>query len=271
MMHRLSGKVALVTGSTQGLGEAIVSRFVEEGAAGIVVTGRNGERGAAVASDLVSRGCEAIFVKADLADHAEVEALADQTDSHFGRLDVLVNAAALTLRGSIVDTNMALWDAIMNVNARAPFFLTQRAIAIMRREGIEGSIVNIGSVASHGSIPRLAPYAMSKGALVPFTKNVAYAMARDRIRINTLNLGWMDTPGEDEIQKRFHDADDGWLVEAEARMPFGRLLKPEEVASAVVFLASEESGSMTGSIIEFDQSVIGAGGPPLITEDEVPW
>ena len=95
------------------------------------------------------------------------------------------------------------------------------------------------------------------------TKNVAYAIMRHRIRINMLNIGWMDTPGENVIQHKYHDASDGWLENAEAEMPFGRLLKPDEVARAVAFLGSEESGMMTGSIVDFDQSVQGAGSQPI--------
>lgn len=269
-MSRFEGKVALVTGSTQGLGEAIARRFASEGVAGVVVTGRDAGRGAAVVESLNSLGARAVFVAADLARHGDVEELIRATDDAFGRLDVLVNAAALTWRGTILDTDLELWDTIMNVNVRAPFFLTQGAIKIMRREGIEGSIVNIGSVSGYGAQPYLAPYAISKGALVPFTKNVAYAMSRDRIRINTLMIGWMDTPGEDAAQRRFHDAKDGWLTEVEAQAPFGRLLKVDEVANAVAFLASEDSGMMTGAIIDLDQSVVGGGDPPKLTADEVP-
>ncbi len=270
MMSRFTGKVALVTGSTQGLGEAIVRRFATEGAAGIVVTGRNHERGAAVVESLAALGTEAIFVAADLEDMSQVERLIAATDEAFGRLDILVNSAALTSRGTILDTDVELWDALMDVNVRAPFFLTQGAIKIMRREGIAGSIVNIGSVTGYGAPPFLAPYAISKGALVPFTRNVGYAMARDRIRINTLAIGWMDTPAEDAIQKEAHGAGDDWLERAEAEMPFGRLLKTDEVAVAVAFLASEDSGMMTGAVIDFDQSVVGAGDTPTISVDEVP-
>jgi NAD(P)-dependent dehydrogenase (short-subunit alcohol dehydrogenase family) len=269
-VSRFAGKVALVTGSTQGLGEAVARRFASEGAAGIVVTGRDHDRGTAVAAALKKLGTRAVFVRADLGRHEDVERLIAETDDAFGRLDILVNAAGLTSRGTIVDTELDLWDAIMNVNLRAPFFLTQGAIRVMRREAIEGSIVNIGSVTGYGAQPFLGPYSISKGALIPFTKNVAYAMARDRIRINTLMIGWMDTPGEDDIQKRFHDASDNWLAQAEAAMPFGRLLKVDEVATAVAFLASEDSGMMTGAIIDFDQSVVGAGDAPKITRDEVP-
>jgi NAD(P)-dependent dehydrogenase (short-subunit alcohol dehydrogenase family) len=264
------GKVVLVTGSTQGLGEAIARRFASEGADGIVVTGRDAGRGASVVADLGELGARAVFVRARLERHEDVERLIAATDDAFGRLDILVNVAALTSRGTIVDTDRELWDEMMNVNVRAPFFLTQGAIRIMRRESIEGSIVNIGSVAGYGAQPFLAPYAISKGALIPFTKNVAYAMSKDRIRINTLMIGWMDTPGEDATQRRFHGAQDGWLDRAEAGMPFGRLLKVDEVAAAVAFLASDDSGMMTGAIIDFDQSVIGAGDAPKIADDEVP-
>jgi NAD(P)-dependent dehydrogenase (short-subunit alcohol dehydrogenase family) len=235
-----------------------------------VVTGRNADRGASVATELNELGTRAVFIEADLGKHDDVGRLMEAADDAFGRLDILVNAAALTSRGTIVNTNLHLWNELMNVNVRAPFFLTQAAIRIMRRELIEGSIVNIGSVTGYGSQPFLAPYAISKGALVPFTKNVAYAMSRDRIRINTLMIGWMDTPGEDVVQRRFHDAQDGWLDSAEADMPFGRLLKVDEVATAVAFLASEDSGMMTGAIIDFDQTVIGGGEAPRINADETP-
>ena len=133
----------------------------------------------------------------------------------------------------------------------------------MRRENVEGSIVNIGSVSAYGSVPFLTPYATSKGALMTLTKNAAYSVMRHRIRINMLNIGWMDTPGENVIQHKYHDANDNWLESAEQNMPFGRLLKPEEVARAVAFMASDESGMMTGSIVDFDQSVQGSGPQPI--------
>lgn len=269
-MSRFERKVALVTGSTQGLGEAIATRFASEGAAGVVVTGRDSARGASVVARLTELGAHSVFVRANLESHDDVEALIRATDTTFGRLDILVNAAAVAWRGTIIDTDQELWDTIMNVNIRAPFFLSQGAIKIMRREGIEGSIVNIGSVAGYGAQTHLAPYAISKGALIPFTRHVGYAMSRDRIRMNTLMIGWMDTPGEDATQRRFHDASDGWLREAEEQAPFGRLLKVDEVAKAVAFLASEDSGMMTGAVIDFDQSVVGGGDPPKITPEEVP-
>ena len=268
---RFSGKVALITGATQGIGEAAARRLATEGASGIVVSGRNQERGRAVTDDLSAIGTEAVFVPAELADASDCEALIAATDERFGRIDVLVNAAGWTTRGTIVDTSVELWDTMMAVNVRAPFLLMQGTIAIMRREGIHGSIVNVGSVVSGGGMPHLTAYSTSKGALVTLTKNVAYAVAWDRIRVNVLSPGWMDTPGEDVIQRRFHSDGRDWLEDAEAAQPFGRLIKPDELAGAIAFLASDDSGMMTGAVLDFDQSVLGAGPLPTPTRDETPY
>lgn len=251
--------MALVTGSTQGIGEAVCRRFAAEGAAGIVVTGRNAERGEAVRADLEAAGVEAVFVPAELRDPGACADLIAAVDDRFGRLDVLVNSAALTSRGTVVDTTAQLFDDLMAINVRAPLLLTQAAVAIMRREGIAGSIVTVGSVASYGSAPFLLPYAMSKAALVPMVRNMAYTLMWDRIRVNLIQPGWMDTPGEDAIQRSAHGAQDGWLEAAEAGQPFGRLIKPDELAAAIAFLASDESGVMTGAVIDYDQSVPMAG------------
>ena len=265
----LSGKYAIITGSTQGLGEAIARVFVARGAAGLIICGRNAERGQAVAADLKTGQCDVRFVQADLARVEDCRRIVAAADESFDTVHILVNAAGVSDRGTIWDTAPESWDWIMAVNVRAPFLLIQESIKIMRREGIEGSIVNIGSLAAYGSIPVLMPYAASKGALMTMTKNVAYTIMRHRIRINTLNIGWMDTPGENAIQRKYHGAGDDWLEKAEASQPFGRLLKPEEVARAVAFLASDESGMMTGSVVDFDQSVIGGGPQPIPPVEEV--
>jgi NAD(P)-dependent dehydrogenase (short-subunit alcohol dehydrogenase family) len=140
---------------------------------------------------------------------------------------------------------------------RAPFFLIQGAAAIMQREKIEGAIVNIQSMSAHGGQPFLTPYSVSKGALATLTKNAAFSLMPWRIRVNGLNLGWMDTPGEDTIMRKFHGAKEGWREKAAAEQPFGRLIDPAEAARAIAFLASQESGMLTGANIDFDQSVLG--------------
>ena len=254
---QLDGKVAVVTGGTQGLGEAVARLFAERGVRGLVICGRNAERGRAVAADLARQGCRAEFVRADLAVMDDTRAVMAAADRAFGRVDVLVNAAGITDRGTLFDTSPELFDRMFAVNTRAPFFLMQDAAKIMRRERIEGAIVNILSMSAHGGQPFITAYSGSKGALATLTKNAAFSLMPWRIRVNALNIGWMNTPGEDRIMRLNHGAEDGWLEKAAAAQPFGRLLEPVEVARACAFLASAESGLMTGSIIDFDQSVLG--------------
>jgi len=258
LKKQFAGKVAVVTGGTQGLGEAVARMFAARGAAGIVICGRNAKRGKDVAASLTEAGTSTVFVKADLGEVADCRKVIAAADKTFGKVDVLVNVAALTDRGTILDTSPELFDRMFAVNVRAPFFLIQEAAKIMRREKIEGTVVSILSMSGHGGQPFIAAYSASKGALAVLTKNAAFALMPDRIRLNGLNIGWMDTPGEHTIQLRYHTDDADWLAKAEKGQPFGRLLKPAEVARAVAYLASDESGLMTGSIIDFDQQVLGA-------------
>jgi NAD(P)-dependent dehydrogenase (short-subunit alcohol dehydrogenase family) len=268
--RQFAGKVAVITGGTQGLGEAIARLFARRGAAGLVICGRNAERGARVASEITAQGCHTEFVQAELGRVEDCRRVIARADEAFHRLDVLVNAAAITDRGTILDTSPELFDAMFAVNVRAPFFLIQDAAKLMRREKIAGTIVNIQSMSAHGGQSFITAYCASKGALATLTKNVAFSLMPDHIRVNGLNIGWMDTPGETSIQKRYHGAADNWLREAEAKQPFGRLLKPDEVARAVAFLASDESGMMTGSVIDFDQQVVGAGDQPSHPQRRLP-
>lgn len=258
-MSRLNGKIAVVTGGTQGLGAAIARLFAERGAAGLVICGRTEAKGRAVAAEIeAAHGTKTVFVRADLSLVEDCRAVIAAADQAFGRLDILVNAAAITDRGTIIDTDPDLFDRMFAVNVRAPFFLMQDAIKIMRRKGIEGSIVNIGSMSAMAGQPFISAYCASKGALATLTRNTAYAVLRNRIRINGLNIGWMKSDGEDRIQREFHGAPADWADRAAAEQPFGRLVDPMEVARAVIFLASSESGLMTGSMINFDQSIWGA-------------
>ena len=264
-----AGKYAVITGGTQGLGEATARLFAERGAAGIIVCGRNAERGNAVAESITAIGCETHFVQMDLQNIEDCQRVIDTADEKFGRVDVLVNAGALTERGTVWDTTPQMWDDMMAINLRAPFLLMQGAIKMMRREKISGSIVNITSTAAHGGQAFLIPYSASKGALVTLTKSLAYAVMRHQIRVNAINLGWMDTPGEHAIQLKHHTDDPNWLEAAEAGQPFGRLIKTDEAARAIAYLASDESGLMTGTVLEFDQSVMGAGFAPQPTIGEL--
>lgn len=253
----LQDKVVLVVGGTQGLGAAIARACVREGAA-VVVTGRRRELGEALVGELVAEGGPAAYVEGDLGDPAAATAMVEATIERFGRIDCLVNSAGLTTRGTLLDTTPELFDAHVAVNLRGPFFTMKAAVEDMRRRQAPGTIVNILTMSSLGGQPYLAPYVASKAGLAGLTKNAAHAHRFDRIRINGLNIGWTQTDGEDEIQRRFHGAGDDWIGQANAALPMGKLGQPDEIADAVVFLLSDRSGVVTGSIINWDQNVPGA-------------
>lgn len=258
-MNRLDKKIAVITGGTQGLGAAVASRFAEAGVEGMVICGRSAGRGRAVATGITgSSGVPVHFVRADLANVADCQAVIAGADRTFGRVDILVNAAATTDRGNLLDTTEALFDRMFATNVRAPFFLMQEAVKLMIRDGIEGTIVNIGSISATAGQPFIAAYCASKGDLATLTRNSGYALLKNRIRVNQLDIGWMASDGEDQIQRRYHGAIDGWQDQAGVERPFGRLLDPSDVARAVNFIASDDCAMMTGSVIPFDQSVNGA-------------
>lgn len=258
-------KVYVVTGSTQGIGAAVALALAEAGACGLVICGRNRDNGARVKAAIEDRGAVAEYVCADLGRVDDCWAVMSASDRRFRRVDGLVNAAGLTARGTLENTTSELWDLLFAVNARAPFLLMQGAIAMMRRDGVAGSIVNIISMSSHGGPPYLTPYSASKGALVTLTRNVAHAVRFDGIRVNGLNIGWTDTPNEHKVKLSERRPAD-WLVQAEAGRPFGRLIKPEDLAQACLFLLGPMSGIMTGSIIDYDQNVLGTWDSPEATK-----
>lgn len=264
---RFADRVALVSGSTQGLGRALLLEMAGDGLAGAVVTGRNADRGEFVRDELIAQGCDAIFVPAELDDAAQVRALVAAADERFGRVDHLANCGAVTDRGDVWDTTPEFWDWMMAVNVRAPFLLVQGVAELARRNRTPASIVNVGSVAGYGGQDFITAYSVSKGALMTMTRSLAHQLMPHRIRINTVNPGWMDTPGEDAIQRKYHGAGDDWLALAEAERPFGRLIKADELARTLAFVLSDDAGLMTGAIIDYDQTVQGAGTasvpPPL--------
>lgn len=256
---RLDGKIALVTGAAQGVGHAIAETLARSGVAGLLLTDRNAERGRAVEEEVAALGVPVHFVAADLADPAAPVALVAACLERFGRIDGLVNAAGLTDRASLADGTLEEWATLFDVNARAPFLLMQGAVRAMRETG-GGSIVNILSINTHCGAPDLAIYSASKAALAVLTKNAANAHRFNRIRINGINVGWADTVGERQMQSQVLGYGPGWLEEANAAQPFGRLVSAQDVANLAVFLLSDAAGPMTGALIDQEQWVAGSRG-----------
>ncbi|WP_369229913.1 SDR family oxidoreductase [Streptomyces sp. R21] len=247
----LRDKVVLVNGGSQGVGAGIVRAAVGEGATA-AFTGRRAEVGERLAAET-----GAFFVRADLADPAQAREAVEQVVAAHGRVDCLVNAAGLTSRGSLLDTTPELFDAHIAINLRAPFFAMQAAVRHLVDRGAPGTILNIITSSEHGGQPFLAPYVAAKAGLAGLTRNAAHAHRWDRIRINGLNIGWTETEGEDAVQRAFHGAGDDWREKAAKTLPMGKLGQVDEIADFVVLLLSDRSGVVTGSVIDWDQNVIG--------------
>lgn len=266
-MNRMDGKICVVSGSTQGLGAAITRRLAAAGAAGIVTMGRNRTKGLAVAGDIeAATGVPVHFVRMDLASVEDCRTAIAEAEGRFGALHVLVNAGAMTDRGTILDTSPELFDALFATNVRGPYFLMQETIRRMIRDGIEGAIVNIGSISELAGQPFINAYCASKGALSTLTRNTAFSVMKNRIRVNQLNVGWMASDHEREIQLAA-SGDPDWEARAAAALPFGRLVDPDEAARAVNFLVSADAGLMTGAVVNFDQTVWGAASGAMPVPD----
>lgn len=256
MKDLLTTKVVMINGGSQGVGAGIARAAVREGAS-VVITGRRVEQGKRLENELTEQGASALFVQTDVAEPEQAIGAVEATVSAFGRIDCLVNAAGLTDRGTLVDTTPELFDRHVAVNLRGPFFTMQAAAKDMLRRGAPGTIVNVTSIAELGGQPYLAPYVAAKAGLAGLTRNAAYAHRWDRIRINGLDIGWTQTEGEDATQRAFHGAGDDWLEKANASVPMGKLGQVDEIADAVVFLLSDRSGVVTGSVLDWDQSIAG--------------
>lgn len=257
-MARLGNKVAVITGSGAGMGEGIARLFASEGAR-VVVSDRDESAAQSVAASIVADGGEAIAVRADVGIEQECRALIDRTVEHYGRIDILVNNVGLSRRGTIETTSVDDWEIVFRVNVRSAFVCMQQAVKYMKEQG-GGAIVNIGSVNAYIGEPKLMAYSASKGALQTLSRNTASYLNRYRIRVNQLNVGWTLTPNEHRVKVEEEGKGENWLDEAIKTRPWGRLLLPRDIAYAALYLASDESECITGSVLDLEQHPIGA--PP---------
>ena len=253
-----SSSSVLITGGTQGLGYEIARNLIENGCNQLVIAGRDPQKGTKAEKNLRQTGANVRYLQTNLEKFTDCENLISKSIKLFPSLNSLVNSAAITTRGTIEDTSLELWEEHINTNLRAPFLLMQGLIRKLKSEEKPGSIVNIASTSSYVGQSFLTAYSTSKGGLLTLSKNAAHALRYDRIRVNVVAPGWMKTPGETEIQKKFHGAGDDWVQKAESSLPMGELVDPKKLAPLVSYLLSPSSGVITGSVIDYDQQIIGA-------------
>jgi NAD(P)-dependent dehydrogenase (short-subunit alcohol dehydrogenase family) len=244
---QLTGKAILITGSTTGIGEAIARRAVQEGAS-VLLHGRDSERGQAIAAEL---GPHARFSPGDLADAEVPPRLINDAVKNFGKLDAVVNNAAWVVRSDINTTDVALFDKVIATNVRAPFLLIQAALPHLKDS--RGCVLNIGSMNAYTGESNLLAYSVSKGALMTLSRNLADALCYDGVRVNHFNVGWVLTPNEYHYKLKDGLPAD-WPDNVPAQYaPTGRLMKPEEIASAAVYWLSDDSRPFSGSVIDLEQ------------------
>jgi NAD(P)-dependent dehydrogenase (short-subunit alcohol dehydrogenase family) len=245
-MGRLDGKVALISGAARGQGEAEARMFAAEGAS-VVLGDIRGELGEQVVAEIAAAGGTALFTLLDVSQEADWVRAVELAEGTYGKLDILVNNAAIIGLEGIMDTSIELWNRVLAVNQTGTFLGMRAAIPAMRRAG-RGSIVNISSVLATMGSGNSASYTASKGAVTALTRTVSIELATENIRVNAVHPGGVETPmaveclGDDVEARRA-------LI---ATHPIGRIGEPEEIAAGVLFLASDEASFVTGATLVID-------------------
>lgn len=252
-MGKLTGKVAIITGATSGIGRATAYLFADEGA-DLVITGRRAELGGRVSDEIRQRGVRCVFVQADHSQADDCSRVVERTLAEFGRVDILFNNAGIVTSGTAETTTDEVWNETMAVNVTAVWRMSKLVIPIMKKQG-GGVIVNNGSDWSVVAGRDAFPYVASKGAVGMMTKAMALDFARDNIRVNAVCPG--DTFVDRWLEKGYFEYSDPVSLEQAIKdsseyIPMGRFGKPEEIARAVLFLASDDSSFVTGHLLLVD-------------------
>jgi len=248
MEQSLAGKVVMVTGSTSGIGHAVAVRFAAAGAR-VVALGRDQSALSEVKSEIERAGAEALTIATDVTNENDLRHALDEAIDKFAGLDVLVNAAGHISAGTIQDTSLAAWDAMMNVNLRAVFHLMQMVTPHLIKS--QGNIVNISSVTGLRSFPGVLAYCVSKAAVDQLTRCSALELAPKGVRVNAVNPGVVVT----EIHKRGGMKTEDYerfLEHSKTTHPLGRVGDPNEIAELVLYLASEKAAWITGGTYSID-------------------
>lgn len=240
-MFSLAGKVALVTGASQGIGRATAIALAAAGAR-IALAARNEEKLAEAAAQIQSAGGEALALRMDVADADQIKSGFQQTLAKFGRLDILVNNAAITRDGLALRMKLDDWDAVLRTNLTAAHLCTQQALGAMMKQRW-GRIINVTSVVAETGNAGQANYVAAKAGLIGLTKAIATEMASRNITVNAVAPGFISTPMTEPLPDKVKE-------EMKARIPLGRFGTDQDVAAAIVFLASDEAGYITGHVLD---------------------
>ena len=250
-MTRLSGKTAIVTGGGSGIGRAISERFAREGAS-VAVIDINGDAAHQTAEVIVARKRAAIAARVNITIERDVEEALQDIVERLGPIDILVNSAGVLAHGSAIETTVADWERCISVNATGTFLCSKAVVPLLRTE-VQTSIVNIASAAALSGMPTVAAYSASKGAVLALTRSMALDLGHRGVRVNALCPGTVRTPMVDALatERGAGDLDAGlkWMA---SRYPLGRIGRPEEIAAAALFLASDEASFMTGAVVAVD-------------------
>jgi NAD(P)-dependent dehydrogenase (short-subunit alcohol dehydrogenase family) len=252
-MGKLTGKVAIITGATSGIGKATALLFADEGAQ-VVITGRRTELGQRVEGEIRQRNARGLFIEADHTQSLDCSRVVERTLAEFGRVDILFNNAGIVTSGTAETTSDQIWNETFAINVTAVWRMSKLVLPHMRRQG-KGVIINNGSDWSVVAGREAFPYIMSKGAIGMMTKSMALDYAREHIRVNAVCPG--DTLVERWMEKGYFEGSDPVTIEeamreSSAYIPMGRFGKPEEIAQAVLFLASDDSSFVTGHLLLVD-------------------
>lgn len=240
-MGTIDNKVAIVTGGGGGIGGAIVQRFAREGAK-IAVADINADSAQARVKEIADRGTDAIAVTADVTNKPSVQDMVKAALDRWGKIDILVNVAGGAMRKNVVDTSAEEWDKIVNMNLKSVFLCSQAVLPTMLKAKY-GKIVSISSIYGFAGNATRASYAAAKAGVAVFTKSLALEHVKDGLNINAIAPGRIATPAV-----RGHYSDEAWAA-AEAQIPMGRTGKPENIASAAIFLVQDENNYITGQTI----------------------
>lgn len=249
---RVKDRVAIVTGAAMGIGKGIAAVLSREGAK-VAVADVNEEEGKRTVAELNRAGGDALFVRTDVADEAQVRAVVDRTVERFGSLSILVNNAAVGVYTPVHETTLENWERCLRVNLTGPFLCAKYALPHLRAAG-KAAIVNIASVHAYQNVGGTAPYAASKGGLAALTRVMAIDYAREGIRVNAICPGWIYTPLIEGIFRESGDFE-GMKRTVTQRQLLGRLGTPEDIGNAVLYLVGDESGFVTGTSLFVDSGL----------------